>query len=662
MVIMSIFKLKADYQPSGDQPKAIQELIEGIENNQNNQVLLGVTGSGKTFTIANVIAKFDRPVLVLSHNKTLASQLYSELKQFFPENAVEYFISYFDYYRPEAYIPTSDTYVEKTSSTNQDIELLRLSAVNSLLKRRDTIVVASVSAIYGALNPEEYQKNIYRIFVNMEIPLNLFLNKLVQIKYDRNDADHVPGTFMLRGDSVIITPPDSEEFLLRIDFFGDEIEGIYHIEKLSKNIIKKFKIYSIYPGQAYAVEKSIFDNVIPKIKKELKERMVYFEKNNKLLELQRIKDRVTNDMDDMSEFGFCSGIENYSMYLDGRDFGQRPFTLLDYFPQDAIVFIDESHMMMPQIRGMFKGDRARKQTLVDYGFRLPSALENRPLTFEEFENNFSFQKIYISATPGEYEVDKTGGVVTRLYVRPTGLLDPIIEIRKETNQIEDIYDELIKQRQKDERTIILTTTKRMAEELSTFLKTKKVKAAYIHSEHTTFVRNEILRKLRKGIYEVVIGINLLREGIDLPEVSMVMVLDANKESFMRNTRSLIQIVGRAARNAQGKVVMYADSISKSMQETIDDNIEKRNIQIAYNKTHNIIPKTIIKPIPEPIEGHDILNAVELIMEKNDKFKKTSKKAKTELINNLRIQMNQAAKELDYERAIELRDIILELEK
>lgn len=659
---MSIFHLKANYQPSGDQPHAISELVEGINDGLKEQILVGVTGSGKTFTIANVIKNFDRPVLVLSHNKTLASQLYSELKGFFPDNAVEYFVSYFDYYRPEAYIPTSDTYVEKVSATNQDIELLRMSTINSLMKRRDVIVVASVSSIYGALNPNEYQKNIFEIYVGLEYGMKKFLNKLVQIKYDRNDVDHVSGTFLVKSDSVFITPADSENYLIRVDFFGDEIEGIYHVDKLTKNIIEKFKVYTIYPGEAYAVENSVFDKVIPLINSELEERIKHFQNEGKLLEAQRIRDRVINDMDDMKEYGFCNGIENYSMYLDGRNFGERPYTLFDYLPNDALIIIDESHMMIPQLNGMYKGDRSRKETLVEYGFRLPSALENRPLKFEEFEESFDHQKIYISATPGDYELDKTEGVITKLYVRPTGLLDPIIEIKPTENQIEDIYDQIQLQNSKNERTIILTTTKRMAEELSAYLLSKNIKAAYIHSEHTTFERNEILRKLRKGIFDVVVGINLLREGIDLPEVSLVVVLDADKESFMRNTRSLIQIVGRAARNVNGKVIFYADHISKSMEECIRDNNEKRSIQIAYNKKHNIIPQTIIKPIPEPIHGDDLENQVEKILtnEVNTKTKK-GKESKEELIQKLREQMNQAAKELDYERAIELRDIILELQ-
>ncbi|EFF41575.1 excinuclease ABC subunit UvrB [Mycoplasmopsis alligatoris] len=656
---MSIFQLRANYKPSGDQPKAIQEISEGIAEGLKHQVLEGVTGSGKTFTVANVIQNFDRPVLVLSHNKTLASQLYSELKSFFPHNAVEYFVSYFDYYRPEAYLPTSDTYIEKTSKTNQDIELLRMSTINSLLKRRDVIVVASVSSIYGALNPNEYQKGILEIFVGLDFVFKDFLRTLVKIKYDRNDIDNPPGSFSVKGDTILISPADSEDYLLRIDFFGDTIEEISHVDKITKNVIKTFKTYFIYPGEAYTVSNSVFDTILPMIKQEMENREKYFKENNLLLEAQRISERVKNDMDDMAEYGFCSGIENYTMYLDGRNFGQRPFTLFDYLPSDTILFLDESHMMIPQLNGMYKGDRARKQTLVDYGFRLPSALENRPLKFEEFENSFDYQRIYISATPNEYELDKSEGLVTKLYVRPTGLLDPILEIKPTKNQIEDIFDQIQGQITKDQRAIILTTTKRSAEELSSYMQTRKVKSAYIHSDYDTFKRNDILRKLRKGIYDVVIGINLLREGIDLPEVSLVVVLDADKEGFMRNKSSLIQIAGRAARNKDGRVIFYADVLTKSLKECFKDNEYKRNLQIAYNKKHNIIPQTIYKEILEPIQGHEIDNSLELVLSKN---KKISKQEKDEMIKKIKIQMKQAAKDLDYERAIELRDLVIEIEK
>ncbi|WP_025755183.1 excinuclease ABC subunit UvrB [Mycoplasmopsis cricetuli] len=663
---MSIYKLHSNYKPSGDQPKAIAELVENIKNNQKNQVLLGVTGSGKTFTIANVIKEFNKPVIILSHTKTLASQLYSELKGFFPENAVEYYISYFDYYRPEAYLPGSDTYIEKDSKTNQQIEILRLSAVNSLLTRKDTIVVASVSAIYGILNPEMYKESFYSFFLKMKISVKDFITHLVQIKYQRNDIDQQPGNFAVRGDIVLVRPADSENTCIRVSFFGNEIEEIALVDPLTKNVLKKVALYSLSPGNAYATESSIYDEIIPLIQKELEIQLKHFSEQGKLLEATRLNQRIKNDIDDMKELGMCKGIENYSMYLDKRIPGQRPYTILDYFPKDALMFIDESHMFIPQLQAMYKGDFSRKSSLVDYGFRLPSALDNRPLKFHEWENNFDFTKIYISATPGDYELDKTEGVVTRLYVRPTGLLDPEIVIKPTKNQIEDIYDTIIEQRKLNEKTIILTTTKRMSEELSAYLLERGIKAAYIHSEHSTFVRNEILRKLRSGIYEVVIGINLLREGIDLPEVSKVIVLDADKESFMRNTRSLIQITGRAARNHKGQAIFYADHISKSMQACIDDNQEKRKMQIAYNLKNNIIPQTIIKPIHDPIQGHDLMNAVELLLSKSQEGKNITKKPtvknKEQIIKEIKQQMEEAAKLHDYERAIELRDILIELQK
>ncbi|VEU74768.1 excinuclease UvrABC system, helicase subunit (UvrB) [Mycoplasmopsis citelli] len=661
---MSLFKLHSNYQPSGDQPKAIAEITQGIKNGVKEQVLLGVTGSGKTFTIANVIKDFDKPVIILTHTKTLASQLYSELKAFFPENAVEYFISYFDYYRPEAYLAQTDTYIEKDSQTNEQIEILRLSTINSLLTRRDTIVVASVSAIYGALNPEIYKDSFYRFYAGLSISVKEFISHLVQIKYERNDIDQTPGKFTVKGDVVFVRPADSEDSCVRISFFGDEIEEIALVDPLTKNVLKKVAIYTLSPGNAYATDNSVYDQIIPLIEQELSQQINYFTQEGKILEATRLNQRVKNDIDDMKEFGMCKGIENYSMYLDRRTFGERPYTILDYFPKDSLMFIDESHMFVPQLHGMYAGDRSRKENLVNYGFRLPSALENRPLRFEEWENVFDFNKVFISATPGDYELERTQGVVTRLYVRPTGLLDPEIIIKPTKNQIEDIYNTIIKQRESGDKTIILTTTKELSEELAVYLSERGIKAAYIHSEYNTFERNEILRKLRSGIFETIIGINLLREGIDLPEVSKVIVLDADKESFMRNYRSLIQITGRAARNHKGQAIFYADKISKSMQICIDDNKEKRQMQIAYNQAHNIVPQTIIKPIPEPIHGHSIMNAVEALMKKTKNKKgseKIAKKDKDEIIKELKKQMNEAAKLLDYERARELRDIIFELQ-
>ncbi|VEU77022.1 excinuclease ABC subunit UvrB [Mycoplasmopsis columbina] len=659
---MNKYELVSKYQPAGDQPQAIAELIANIENGEKFQVLKGITGSGKTFTIANVIKHFNRPVLVLSHNKTLASQLYSELKGFFPNNKVEYFVSYFDYYRPEYYHVASDSYSEKVSQTNAELDAMRMSSVNSVLTRNDTIVVASVSAIYGALNPQEYKDNFWDIHVGMQISRQEFLRKLVILQYQRNEVDQPLGSFSSKGDIVFIRPADDENYLIRIEFFGDEIDGIAIIHPTTKDILEKVKQRTIFPAQAYTVSKDIIQEACQKIYHEMVERVKYFESNNKLLEAQRIEERTKKDIDSLDQFGVCPGIENYALYMDRRNPGERPYTLLDYFKgKNPLVIIDESHMMLPQLAAMYRGDRARKETLVEFGFRLPSALDNRPLRFEEFEECFDFQTIYISATPAQYELDKTYGVITPLYIRPTGLLDPKIEVKPTKGQVEDIYDELQKQKTKGEKTLILTTTKRLAEELTRYFLQKNEKIAYIHSEHKTFERNNILRKLRSGIYDTVIGINLLREGIDLPEVSLIIVLDADKEGFLRSTSSLIQIAGRAARNANGRVIFYADKITKSMQETIEDNEYKRKIQIAYNEKHGIIPQTIQKPIPEPIQGSDqLINDIQLFLNAKDKKEKTSL-SKEEILAELRKQMNQASKELDYERAIELRDMIFDLE-
>ena len=653
-------KLETKFAPSGDQPEAINALVQGIKTGKKNQVLLGVTGSGKTFTIANVINQVQRPVLVLSHNKTLASQLYSELKTFFPTNNVEYFVSYFDYYRPEAYLPASDVYVDKTSKTNQDLERLRMSTLNSLLTSRDTIVVASVAAIYGANKPQEYEQAFLNLTVNQTIKRQDFFIKLVQQQYYRNQVSSLEvGQFSVKGDVVEISPGWTDDFHLRIEFFGDEIEAISKIDPLSKTIISKETKTIIFPANCYVIQPDHLDQVIELIELELEERLKYFQTENKLLEYQRLKDRIRNDIDSLKEFGFCSGIENYSRFFDFRQEGEKPYTLLDYLPKDTILIIDESHMMIPQLHGMYNGDRSRKQNLVDYGFRLPSALDNRPLKFHEFDQ-YDFQKIYVSATPAQYEIDLVDGEVITQYIRPTGLLDPVIEIAPETNQTEHMHDQIQQQIAKKERSIIITTTKKTAEELTKFFQTKKIKIAYIHSEHKTLERNEILRKLRKGIYDVVIGVNLLREGIDLPEVSLIMVIDAAKESFFRSKSALIQIAGRAARNSNGKVIFYANEISKSMQATIDDNLMKRKLQMAYNQKHQIVPKTIIKPIAEPIQGHNIENAIALVMnqEKQTKAKLEEKKA---LIETLRKEMKQAAKKYEFERATQLRDLILELE-
>ncbi len=657
-LIMSL-KLVTNFKPSGDQPEAIKKLVQGVKNNIKNQVLLGVTGSGKTFTIANVINELQRPVLVLSHNKTLASQLYSELKSFFPHNNVEYFVSYFDYYRPESYLPQSDVYVEKTSKTNHDLEMMRMSTMNSLLTSKETIVVASVAAIYGANKPEEYKNSFLNIYVGQNIKRNDFFVMLVQQQYQRNQISIESGEFSVKGDVVEIAPGWTHHYNLRIEFFDNTIESIKKIDPITKKIISKEDKALIFPASSYVVESNNIDGTIQLIELELESRLKEFKKQEKHLEYQRLKDRTKNDLDSLKEFGYCSGIENYSRHIDRRKEGEKPYTLFDYLPKNTLLIIDESHMMIPQLNGMYNGDHARKMNLVDYGFRLPSALDNRPLKFEEFEK-YDFQKIYISATPGNYELDLTNGEVVTQYIRPTGLLDPVIEIHPATNQVDDMYDELQKQIKNKARTIIVTTTKKTAEELTKFFQAKKIKIAYIHSEHKTLERNEILRKLRKGIYDVVIGINLLREGIDLPEVSLIMVLDADKESFFRSKSSLIQIVGRAARNENGRVIFYADSISKSMQATIDDNLMKREIQSKYNKKHNIIPHTIKKPIFEPIEGHDITNAIKLIQNQKSNSKKKEVEIK-KIIEDLRSEMKKAAEKLDFERATQLRDMILELE-
>ncbi|MGL5358031.1 MAG: excinuclease ABC subunit UvrB [Metamycoplasmataceae bacterium] len=652
------FKIFADNKPAGDQINAIKELIKGIYEGKENQVLLGVTGSGKTFTIANVIEKINRPVIVLSHNKTLASQLYSELKTLFKDNRVEYFVSYFDHYRPEAYLPSKDVYIEKTSKNNHDLEAMRISTLNALTTRRDTIVVASVASIYGTINPEEYKVSFLNIEKGQTIKRSNFFIELIKRQYTRNNISLESGNFSSKGDVVEISPGWTNEFIIRIDFFDDTIENIYTVDSLSKNVIKSFDSYTIFPASAYIIQNDTTSKVVSLIKEELDERLLFFKNENKRLEYERLLQRTNNDIDSLQEFGFCSGIENYSRHIDGRQEGEKPFTLLDFLPKDALMIIDESHMMIPQLNAMHNGDRARKLNLVEYGFRLPSALDNRPLRFSEFFD-YDFQKIFVSATPAEFELNLTSGEVVSQIIRPTGLLDPVISIIPEDNQVESIYDQILKQRERNERSLILTTTKKTSEAFTKYFKEKNVKIAYIHSDHKTFERNEILRKLRKGIYEVVIGINLLREGIDLPEVSLIMVLDANKESFFRSKTSLIQIVGRAARNSNGRVIFFANTISKSMQETINDNQIKREIQINYNKKNNIIPSTIIKPIAEPINGRDISDAIDYVL-KNKNTKKAQKE-KDKIIESLREEMILAAKELNFEKATELRDLILEIE-
>lgn len=653
---MEEFKLVSEYSPMGDQPTAIKELVEGINAGKKEQVLLGGTGTGKTFTVSNVIAQVNKPTLVLAHNKTLAGQLYSELKEFFPENRVEYFVSNFDFYQPEAYIPKSDTYIDKTAQTNYEIEMLRSAAMNSLLERRDTIVVASVASIYGLGNPEQYREMIFSLRVGQTIDRKELLMYLVDRQYQRNDIEQSKGTFRVRGDVIEIVPGHSESWLIRIELFGDEVERISEVDPLTGKVLGNYKTYTIYPAYGYVTKKEQMLKACETISAELKERLHVFEEEMKPLEYERLDQRTRHDVEMLREVGMCPGIENYSRHIDGREAGERPYTLIDYFPKDFLMIIDESHVMLPQVRGMFNGDRSRKQTLVEYGFRLPSAMDNRPLRFEEFEKIIN-QVIYVSATPGDYELEKTHGQYAEQIIRPTGLLDPVIEVRPSKNQIDDIIDEIHERIEKNERVLITTLTKRMAEDLSAYLKEVGLKVSYLHSDTKTLERTEILRDLRIGKYDVLIGINLLREGLDLPEVSLVCILDADKEGFLRSERSLIQTIGRAARNAHGKVIMYADRVTDSMRKAIDETSRRREIQEAYNKEHHITPQTIHKEIRDLIQGKETEDAATFLLQKG---KKADKKAKKKLIEDLEKEMRQAAKALDFERAMELRDIVMEL--
>ncbi|MFQ7318328.1 MAG: excinuclease ABC subunit UvrB [Massilimicrobiota timonensis] len=653
---MEKFKLVSQYSPMGDQPTAIKQLVEGIRTGKKEQVLLGGTGTGKTFTVSNVIAQVNKPTLVLAHNKTLAGQLYSELKEFFPENRVEYFVSNFDFYQPEAYIPKSDTYIDKNAKTNYEIEMLRSAAMNSLLERRDTIVVASVASIYGLGNPEQYREMIFSLRVGQEIDRRELLTYLVDRQYQRNDIEQSKGTFRVRGDVIEIVPGHTESWLIRIELFGDEVEGISEVDPLTGKVLGRYKTYTIYPAYGYVTKKEQMLRACDTISEELKERLQYFKDAMKPLEYERLDQRTRHDIEMLREVGMCPGIENYSRHIDGRLAGQRPYTLIDYFPDDFLMIIDESHVMLPQVRGMFNGDRSRKETLVEYGFRLPSALDNRPLRFEEFED-IIHQVIYVSATPGDYELEKTHGEYAEQIIRPTGLLDPIIDVRPTKNQIDDLIDEIHERIEKNERVLITTLTKRMAEDLSAYLKEVGLKVAYLHSDTKTLERTEILRDLRLGKYDVLVGINLLREGLDLPEVSLVCILDADKEGFLRSERSLIQTIGRAARNANGKVIMYGDHITESMQKAIDETNRRRQIQEAYNKEHHIIPQTIHKEIHDLIQGKETMEEASSLLQKG---KKATKQAKKKLIDDLEKEMKEAAKVLDFERAMELRDIILEL--
>ena len=647
-----MFKLVSKYKPSGDQPEAIKELVQGIKEGKKEQVLLGATGTGKTFTIANVIEKINKPTLVLVHNKTLAGQLYNELKELFPENRVEYFVSYYDYYQPEAYVPSTDTYIEKDSSINDEIDELRHSATSALISRSDVIVVASVSCIYGIGEIEEYKKKMLTLTVGDTIDRDIILKKLIEMLYERNDIDLKRGTFRVRGDSLEIVPAYERTNGLLIEWFGDEIDRISEVDTITGHILKDKKTVSIFAASHFVTDEERLKISIERINKEKEERVKYFKENNKLIEAQRIEERVNYDMEMLSETGFCRGIENYSRHIALKEEGESPNTLIDFFPKDFLLVIDESHVTLPQVRAMYNGDRARKMNLVDYGFRLPSALDNRPLKFEEFTKKLN-DVIYVSATPGDYEMERVNNKVVEQIIRPTGLLDPLIEVRPTKNQIDNLVEEINKQIEKNERTLITTLTIRMAEELTNYLKSLDIKVAYLHSEVKTLERLKIIRDLRLGKYDIVVGINLLREGIDIPEVSLIAIMDADKQGFLRSTRSLIQTIGRAARNSSGRVIMYADIISDSMNEAITETERRRNIQEKYNKEHGIIPKTIIKDIPEVIS-----NETEKKVEKESKL---SKKEKLDLIDSLTKEMKSAASNLDFERAMELRDIIFDLE-
>lgn len=653
---METFDLQSQFKPKGDQIKAIEELTKGVLNGVKEQVLLGATGTGKTFTMANVIKNINKPTLVLAHNKTLAGQLYSELKEFFPNNRVEYFVSYFDFYQPEAYIPSSDTYIDKTTKSNDEIEMLRGSALNSCLERNDVIVVASVACIYGASDPKEYSSMVYTLRVNEEVSRKSIINNLVNRQYKRNDIETVNGSFRVRGDIIDIFPSWANEYFYRVELFGDEIESISKMDILHQRKIESYQTLRIFPAHGYATSEARMKEAVRRIESELKERLIYFEKEHKLLEKQRLEQRCNQDIEMLREFGMCPGIENYSRHIDLREKGQRPYTLLDFFKDDFLVIVDESHAMLPQIRGMFNGDRARKQTLVNYGFRLESALDNRPLTFEEFIN-VTNQKIYVSATPGDYELDKVNNKVVEQIIRPTGLLDPLVEIRKQEGQIEDIYDEIKTQIEKNERTLITTLTVRMAKELTDYFKEKNIKVAHMNHEIDTLERIEIINGLRNGKYDVLVGINLLREGLDLPEVSLICILDADKEGFLRSSKSLIQIIGRAARNSNGRVIMYANSETKSMKIAIDETNRRRKIQNDYNIEHNIIPQTIKKDVRDNIKGKEIINQASSLLNN----KKINKTERARIIDSLRDEMKAAAKSLDFEEAARIRDLIFEIE-
>jgi excinuclease ABC subunit B len=651
------FELVSKYKPSGDQPQAIAKLVQGIKDGKKHQTLLGATGTGKTFTISNVIKEVNKPTLVIAHNKTLAGQLYSEFKEFFPNNAVEYFVSYYDYYQPEAYVPQTDTYIEKDASINDEIDKLRHSATSALFERRDVIIVASVSCIYGLGSPEEYRDLVVSLRVGMELERDHLLRKLVDIQYVRNDIDFQRGTFRVRGDVVEIFPASRDEHCIRVEFFGDEIDRIREVDALTGEIIGEREHAAIFPASHFVTREEKMRLAIQSIEQELEERLKELREQGKLLEAQRLEQRTRYDLEMMREMGFCSGIENYSRHLTLRPPGSTPYTLLDYFPDDFLIVIDESHVTLPQIRGMYNGDRARKEVLVEHGFRLPSALDNRPLKFEEFEKHIN-QIIYVSATPGPYELEHCPEVVEQI-IRPTGLLDPTIDVRPIEGQIDDLISEIQTRVERNERVLVTTLTKKMAEDLTDYLKEIGIKVTYMHSEIKTLERIEIIRELRLGKYDVLVGINLLREGLDIPEVSLVAILDADKEGFLRSERSLIQTIGRAARNANGHVIMYADTITKSMEIAINETKRRRKIQEEYNKKHGIVPQTIRKEIRDVIRATYAAEEPKKY-ETAPKVSKMTKKEREKLIEKFEKEMKEAAKALNFERAAELRDLILEL--
>ncbi len=650
------FKVVSDYQPKGDQPKAIEKLVAGINGGEKDQVLLGATATGKTFTMAHVIAQINKPTLVLAHNKTLAGQLYSEFKQLFPHNRVEYFVSNFDYYQPEAYMPRTDTYIEKTAMINQELDMLRLSTINSILTRRDTIVVASVACIYASSDPDSYKDMFFTLRVEEKLDRDDLLQMLIDRQYTRNDVDRIKGTFRVKGDVIDINLGYTDSFVLRIEMFDDTIERITEVDPVTYNVIDGYRIYHIFPATEYARMQPQILEAAKTIEEELESQLEVLSKQNKLVEKQRLEQRTRYDIEALREFGYCSGIENYSRHIDQRQPGQRPFTLFDYFGDDYLFVVDESHVSIPQVKGMFNGDRSRKQVLVEYGFRLPSALDNRPLNFEEF---LAIQKqtVYVSATPGEFELNRTNHQVVEQIIRPTGLIDPTVIVKPSKGQIDDLIDQVNLRKEKNQRVLITTLTVKMAEDLTSYLVGAGVKAIYLHHETKTLERIEVIRQLRKGKYDALVGINLLREGIDIPEVSLVAILDADKEGFLRSYRALVQTIGRAARNSDGTVIMYADRMTDSMSHAIEETNRRRDIQIAHNLKHNITPKTIVKEIRDVIAGKE---TQEMAMKMLQKKTKTNKDQQGQIIIDLEKEMHEAARVLDFERAAMLRDIILEL--